>query len=253
MKRLSVMMFCFLISEFAFGFWSYLNQYQLGIEYAVSSDTVELDYTWQRQGTIDDSCMEDINDSTQQVCKVVLEAGGSSGLGLFIQQPFRRTGNLLLNLDLGFGVRYLTGAGDKEILENDNLPLDNIEFQLFGFLVKPYIQIGYTPLSGMPDVILTFGPVFQTSFGTVKINELSKNVAIATASGVAGYAELEIVFIRFGDGAFSIYGANDRSGDEATKFFPTEVDGMSNFVGKFYRNISGSAFGYGVKLVLNWP
>ena len=78
---------------------------------------------------------------------------------------------------------------------------------------------------------------------------------MATVSSfVGGFFEVEIVLWRFGEGALSLFTASDVSGsEEGTNFYPKEVDGMSNFKANFARNVDGEAFGFGLKLLLDWP
>ena len=249
----------FSASSSAYGFvgaiWDYVSQYQIGVEYSASTDNVAMKYKMNRSGGIPASCEADINDSTKQFCTHDIVGGQSSGFGLFLQQAFQRKGDFHLDFDLSLGVRYLEGAiDDAELtsIQNQGLLLTEASFALAVGVVKPYMEIGYTPTSGFPDIIFRLGPVAQLGVGSFSINDNKENVAIAVSSGVTGYFETEVVFVRFGDGAFSVYASGDAAGRDGTPLYPNAVDGMDDFTGTFSRNISGP-FGYGLKLVLNWP
>ncbi|SMF08034.1 hypothetical protein [Pseudobacteriovorax antillogorgiicola] len=250
----------FLMASPAFGFlgvvWEYISQYQIGIDYSASTDVIVMSYEMDRSGGIPSSCVESIKSDLRQICTHDIVGGQSSGFGLFLQQAFRRQGDYHVDFDLSLGVRYLTGQiPEDELLaiEAQGLPLTEASFTLGVAIAKPYIELGYTPLMGFPDILLRFGPVIQAGAGAVSINEESKDVAVAVSSGVTGYVELEIVFLRFGDGAFSIYSSKDGAGRDGTPLYPDSVAGMDDFEGEFKRSVGGAALGYGMKLVLNWP
>lgn len=234
--------------------WGYLSQYQLGLEYSVSRDVIDMSYKTAGDGS-NEYCEADINESGQQICSHEIVGGQSSGIGIFIQQAFRRQGDIHFNLDLSLGVRYLSG----EIPEEDatqissSLPLSEASFSLLMFVAKPYLELGWTPLSRMPDLFLRFGPVLQIGGGEVSINEEKETVLLTQASGVGGYFEFEVVFLRFGDGALSAYYSGDSANRNGTSFYPNEINGMREFKAKLHRDVGGAFFGYGIKLLLNWP
>ena len=126
-------------------------------------------------------------------------------------------------------------------------------FDLGVFVVRPYLELGYTPSSAFPDILIRLGPVAQLGVGNVSINEEKENVALALSSGLVGYFELEFVFWRFGDGAFSIYSSSDSAGEDGTSLYPEDIAGMSDFDALFSRSVGGAAYGYGLKLVLDFP
>lgn len=236
---------------------SYLGSYNVGVDYAHSSDAMTLSYeTHTPAGGAPDGCIPNPSDAARMRCDTALVAGGSSGFGLFLQQPFRRQGTLYLNWDLSFGVRSLTGSLEEEEAQKlaaKGLPLKRMEFALVGFLFRPYVQIGITP-SSWPDILLSLGPVAQITAGRARINDERANVILGTSSDVKGFMELEIVLKRFGEGAFSLFYSRDFSGDErGSLFFPRSVDGMDDFRVLFSRSVGGAAFGFGLKLLLDFP
>lgn len=241
----------------ATAFTSYLGRYNVGIDYIHSADGMNLSYeTNTPAGGAPSGCETTPSSSTRMRCDTRLAAGGSSGFGLFLQQPFQRQGAFYFNWDLGFGVRSLNGALEETEaakLAANNLPLKRTEFSLIGVVMRPYIQFGITP-SSWPDILLSLGPTVQLTAGRARINEESENVVMGTTSGVTGFMELEIVLKRFGEGAFSLVSSRDFSGDaRGSLFFPRSVDGMDDFRVLFSRNVGGAAFGFGLKLLLDFP
>jgi len=241
---------------------NYLKRYQVGIDYSNSNDSVQMSYEIpadQSGGQLE--CEPVVGEITSKRCTAYMGAGFSSGYGFLLQQPFKRQGDIYVNFDVGLGLRRLVGEyppGSQKASKDG--PLRNVNFELLALVARPYLQIGITPARTWPDILLSIGPAFQAAYGKVKVNEESKNVVIGTSSGlsnsglIGGYTELEIVFWRFGDGAFSIYTAQDfTSGADGTSFYPGEVDGMSDIRANFARGVGGAAFGFGLKLVMDFP
>ena len=243
-------------SAFLGSVWQYLSQYQVGVELSASRDQVKMEYDMDAGASIPSYCSRNINDSSKQICSHDVVGGQSSGYSLFLQQAFQRQGDWHFDADLSFGARYLTGEiaeEDLELIQSAGLPLTEASFTLGVAVIKPYIELGYTPSTAFPDILLRVGPVIQAGVGSFSINEKKEDVAVALSSGVVGYLELEFVFWRFGDGALSAYSSNDAAGKDGTPLYPNDVDGMSDFRGSFSRSVGGAALGYGIKLVLDWP
>jgi len=241
--------------------WDYVKQYQLGIDYTSSYDSVDATYETANPGVPAESCAVSPDDPTRQECAVAMKAGGASGFGLFLQQAFKKQGTFYFKPDVGFGVRSLQGElspEHKKRAEEQGLPLKELSFDLVSFVVKPYITLGVTPSGAwLPDVLLSLGPAAQIAVGKVKVNDESENVALATSSGkrlIGGFFEFEVVFLRFGEGAFSLFTSRDvTSGEDGTKLITKDVDGMDDFRASFARSVSGGVFGFGAKLVLPFP
>lgn len=249
-------------SAFFSAIWSYVKQYQLGIDYSSSYDGVTASYETSMNGGVSHKNCAAVPadpEPTSQRCSVRMTGAASSGLGLFLQQAFKRQGTFYFAADLGFGARYLQGELDEaQVAEQKSagLPLESMSFTLLALVIKPYITIGITPASRWPDILLSLGPAAQIAAGKVAVNGEESAVAVATAnkSLVSGFFELELVFWRFGKGAFSLYTSSDFSGGgEGTKFYPRAKDDMRDIRADFSRNVSGGFFGLGAKLVLNWP
>ena len=246
----------------AFGFfseiWSYLKQYQLGVDYTNSYDSVNASYEADKRGATAPNCADVASDATRERCQVTMDGGHSSGYGLFLQQAFKRQGLFYFRPDVSFGARYLEGrmsSEERQQSATDGLPLTDMRFSLAALVVKPYIQFGITPEHRWPDWLLSLGPVAQVGIGKVRVNDETKSVAVATTSGsfVTGFLAAEIVFWRFGDGALSVFTSRDITDGRGTKFFPKDVDGMGDFRADFSRTVDGGFFGLGAKLVLDWP
>lgn len=245
-------------SAFA-GVMDYLSKYNIGIDYASSYDGMNLIYDTDRLsgGLLAENC-EASGNVARMECTSHMMGGASSGFGIFLQQPFQRQGDFHFVVDLGVGVRYLNGAlNEEETAETQRrgLPLKQASFSLLGLVLKPYVQIGYTPSSRFPDILFSFGPALQISAGQVTINDEREEVLIGTSSGIRGFTELEIVFWRFGEGFLSVFTSKDFSGggQDGTDIYPHGKDGMDNFKASFSRNVGGSAFGFGVKLLTIYP
>jgi hypothetical protein len=244
----------------ASGLWDYLQKYQLGVDYTSSFDSVEASY--ETAATSDpppQDCELDEDDASRQRCTVHMSGGATSGFGVFLQQAFKRQGLFHFSADVGFGARYLNGelSGDDRIRSAAaGLPLRNLRFSLAALVVKPYITVGITPAQKWPDILLSIGPAAQVALGRVVLNDQAERVAMATSSSglIDGFFELEIVLWRFGDGALSLFHSSDVTrGGHGAKFYPKEVDGMSDVRADFARSVAGGFLGLGAKLVLDWP
>lgn len=227
----------------------YLTGYKLGIELASSQNNILMSYdTDSNQGH--SNCLRETGETAYR-CKQNIDAGSSSGYGLFLAQPFKSSGNFYFGADLGFGLRYLEGEFQNA---NRNTGLQQASFSLISFAIKPYIQFGWTP-NGLPDILVTIGPVAHISAGTVEINETPKSSMVAGVSGLQGYFELEIVFLRFGSGgAFGLFLSNEVSGNnEGSELYSGEIDGMSDIKGSFASSAGGGTLGFGLRLLLDFP
>jgi hypothetical protein len=235
-----------------------VKQYQLGVDYTNSYDGVAMHYETDGTGGEAAGCAALEETPDRRRCIVPMAGGGSSGWGLFLQQAFRSQGFWYFKPDVGFGARYLTGGlSDRQRQEQQDagLPLRDVDFELLTLVVKPYVQLGVTP-QRWPDLLVSLGPAVQVAAGNVTVNDERERVAMATASEslLFGFYELELVFARFGDGAFSVFTSSEvSSGSEGTKFYPHEKDGMDDIRADFHHNVSGGVMGFGAKLVLDWP
>ena len=241
--------------------WDYLKQYQLGLDYTSSYDEVEASFSTPKGDAIPKYCNATGSASNKERCRFAMEGGGSNGAGIFLEQAFKRQGTYYFKPDIGFGVHYLNGAladVDRDQAKSDGLPLTELDFSLLAVVVKPYVKLGITPASKLPDIFLSLGPAAEIAFGKVSVNGKSERVAIATSSGdnvLGGYFELEIVPFRFsGEGAVSIFKSSEfASGGNGTKFYPKGVDGMDDFRADFSHGVAGGFHGFGIKMVTPWP
>ena len=201
---------------------------------------------------------------TTRTCLINMSGASSSGFGasylkgfgIYLQQPFKRTGNFYFNWDLSLGLQLLNAVWENESEGFEYSGLQNLSYSLYGFQFKPYIQVGWTPKK-IPDFIFTLGPVVQVVGGTVSVNQVEHQTIFLSTSSInssilpwaQSYFELEIVFLRFGEGAFSWYLSRVVTGNEvsAGSFFDKEVGAMSNFVATF------NSFESGLKLLMSWP
>ncbi len=169
----------------------------------------------------------------------------TSGWGILLQHPFRRQGLLNFNYDIGFSIKALQSEVSNE--KYPNLTLKNIQANLYGASIPLYLQLGITPENYFPDLLIRFGPAVQLLFGTVSVNDDEQWVGIFDSSKLIGFSEIELVFIRFGEGAFSFFSRSVQMVDNQFLFYPDTKDGMKNFQANF------SASSSGFKIILNWP
>jgi hypothetical protein len=259
----------FFTAEFSYGLnvMDYLRGYNLGINLIGASEGASVSFD---VDTFEDAIPNSVancgenNFSQYRRCKIFMAGGSSSGLGgsylrgfgLYLQQPFRRTGEFYFNWDLGIGLQAISSIWENEAGSYDYAGLSELSYSLYGLQFKPYIQIGWTP-SRYPDVIFTMGPVVQMVGGSVSVNSVEHQTLFLKSSSVnssilpwaQSYFELEIVFIRFGEGAFSWFVSRAVTGNDvgAGDFFDKEVGAMSNFSATF------NSYESGLKLLMNWP
>jgi hypothetical protein len=238
--------------------WNWLSRYQFGVDYTNSGDHARISYETAQTASSPKSCTAE-SDNLQR-CSLNMVAGGSSGWGFVLQQAFRRQGTLHFDWDLSLGVRHLSGSMSGKDAGLDGLPLRDFDFELLAVVAKPYIQFGWTPASRWPDILISLGPALQVAAGHVAVNGEGKSVVLGSTSGLSrsgllrGFLELEIVPWRFGDGAFSLFSSRDFvSGEDGTTVWPGSKDGMDEFRADFSRGVGGMAWGFGLKLIFNWP
>jgi hypothetical protein len=241
------------------GVTDYVKNYHLGINLIGTNDQVSVSYDIPEDAPEAPNCQKDA--SGHSTCWSGLFDHGRGlgaeylrGFGLFLQQPFKRQGFWYFSADFSLGFLHLAGASpDKP----DAGPFRSMSYSLYGFRFKPFIQFGITPAFLLPDVLISAGPVAHALMGQVVVNGEGRNSALFQRTrlftGINPFAyaflELEVVFWRFGDGAFSFYTARSRTDDRRASgsFYPGEKDGMTNFQATFHSDESG------LKLLLNWP
>lgn len=238
--------------------WDYVKRSQLGVDFSNSIDRVDLSYEMAADNFVPSSCSL-MTDGQTKRCAVTMLGGTSNGWGVFLQAPFKRQDFFYFDWDISLGVRSLNASLQSQDQDLDGLPLSDARFSLLAAVIKPYIQFGVTP-EGAPDFLISVGPALQVAMGTMAINGLSEFVAVGTSSVTGplsllqGFFEIEAVVYRFGEGSFSLIASRDSTGrGQGTAIYPAEVDGMNDFKAKFTRDVSGLAFGLGLKLVTPWP
>jgi hypothetical protein len=234
----------------------WLAQYRLGVDYTSSNSQVVMNYRVDQSVSGPSSCV--VEGAQKMRCEASMYAGGANGFGLFLQRAFQRQGTWYFDADVGIGARYLEGKIKKA--PSDVLPLRSASFSLGAAVIKPHLKLGYTPDGAFPDLFVSFGPALQIATGRVAINDETEAVVVGSSSGTGlrqllyGYVELEAVFYRFGDGAFSLFSTRDFSDSKnGSKFFSKTVDGMDDIRASFHGSTGGAAFGFGLKLLMNLP
>ncbi len=226
--------------------WNYLRQYQVGISFAPVTDSIRIRYE------VENSNYSETK--TESLSQTDTGFSQCNGCGFFLQQAFKRQGNFYFNADLGLEVRALQIERENDT-KYASSTIENASVSLYGGVVRPYIQFGLTPPRNLPDFLISIGPVYQLLWGSVSINDETHHTGISgipagKKTGLTGFLELELVLIRFGDGALSLFKSTSNASDNdfsSNNFFPKTVDNMTNFAATFSRNSSG------IKLILNWP
>lgn len=243
----------------------YFADYNLGFNSIRTSDSITVSYKFSDPNLWGPNCERKSYDA-ELVCKISLGQAGRGflaeqfgGFGIFFQQPFKRTGLFYLSGELGFGFVSAAGELSSEEISRTGVGqyLTEMSYSFYGIRAKPYLQFGITPDNFIPDILFSVGPVFQFFGGSTSINNQKRNVFIAQGSRLFSgvnplnyaYLELEIVFYRFKDGAFSLYSSRAAQSDfyAAGKFYPEDVNGMTDF------EVSLASRETGLKLLLNWP
>lgn len=253
--------------SYSFSVMDYLRGYKLGVNFIGQSEGASINFDVDTaKDPISNTVTNCGENSFEQVrnCSVQMNGGGGRGLGasflhgfgLYLQQPFKKQGEFYFNWDLGIGIQAISAGWENEDGSFDYPGLKSISYSLYGAQLKPYVQIGWTPYR-FPDVIFTLGPVIQMVAGSVSVNDQEETAAFIQSSNInssvlpwaQAYFELELVFLRFGNGAFSWYisRAAASSSVEVGDFYAEEVGAMSNFSATFRAHESG------FKLLLNWP
>jgi hypothetical protein len=242
-------------NAFGFSALDYVKSYNLGLNLIGAAEFARVSYDSTSPNSRGKSNCQVEGSSTR--CTVATQNGGRAknlgGVGFFIEHPFDQKGkSFFWQVDLSFAIQVLDGQYVKPagaVLDNT---LQSLRYSLRGFQVKPYVRVGLTP-SGLPDFMVTAGPVGTLLAGTVTINDQKEKVNFIQRSKVglfkAAHITLEAVFWRHGEGALSFYGSQSRAESSATagSFYKGDVGEMSNFRASFVHKEVG------FKWLLNWP
>jgi hypothetical protein len=232
-----------------------LSDYQLGLDYSSSHNSVFATYETSAGSVDENGCST--GEEGNRECEITTTTGGSNGIisgwGIFLQPAFKRQGDTYFDWGLDFGARYLAGSYEDP---NEDTPLESLGYNLAAILAKPYIKFGVTPAKKWPDVLISIGPMAQVLVGQVEVNDESESAAMAaTSSGfLNGFFEIEIVLWRFGEGALSLYSLTESSNSSGgSEFFRGDVDEMEEIKADFSHGTSGGFGGYGLKILTTWP
>ena len=247
--------FCCASTAFGFSVLDYVKSYNLGLNLIGAAEFARVSYDSSSSTSQGKSNCEAQSSSSR--CTVAAQSGGQSktlgGVGFFVEHPFEQKGqNFFWQVDLSFALQILDGQYIKPAKGEVDDTLQNLSYSLRGFQVKPYVRVGWTP-SGLPDLILTAGPVGTLLAGTVTINDQKEKVSFLQRSKVslfkAAHVTFEAVFLRHGEGAFSLYWSQSRAESSAAagSFYKGDVGEMSNFSASFVHKEVG------FKWLLNWP
>ena len=252
---------------FSISFVDYIKKYNVGLVFINEKDSAEIEFLVDtNQNSIDSSvtnCGTATSDRYRR-CMVNFSTDRSGGfgseyfggVGITFQQPFERQGDLYLNWDVSVSIQSI--KGEWQASEDPNLfsGLSNLSYSLYGIYLKPYIQLGWTP-KVWPDFLISFGPLLSGVAGSVAINGVERDAAFAQSTQVSdvqvpwaqAFFEVEVVFFRIGEGAFSWYGSSTiaKNTNKVGDFYDESVDGMSEFSPTFSQTQSD------LKLILDLP
>lgn len=257
MLKLCLVFFVFGLSRQAFSFSivEYLKSYNLGFNLIGAAEFAKITYeSSSAEARGKDNC-QTIEAVTK--CTVSTNNGTAKrpfgGVGVFIEHPFSQNSDLFFwKLDLSFAAQILDGQLAQSTKGSVDTNLESLSYSLRGLQVRPFAQFGITP-RGFPDVVFTGGPVGTLLAGTVRINDQKEQVKFIQRSQVslfkAAHYTLEIIFVRFREGAFSLYWSRSLapSTAQAGSFYSGTVGTMSNFSAEFIHKEVG------FKWLLNWP
>ena len=234
--------------------WDYLKNYKLGVENSFTNDVATVFYDVD-PGVYNDAkyCTQDNVHPNKSRCHYSIPADSQSGLGLFLQQAFRRKGLWHYEFDLSLSFRSMH-EGMKH--PEPKSPLQEVNFDLYGLFFKPHFTFGITPKSIFPDFLVSLGPSAQVYWGSTVINSTAHHTGArgvwrrSKVLSVLSYGELELVLWRFArEGALSLFTASERDTAQLYDGYVADVavDHMTDIDVTFDRRSTG------VKLLLSWP
>jgi hypothetical protein len=246
--------------SFAGSLGSYFSNYKVGANLIQNSDRVQFSYDLEA-GESDSSRFCQSSEQQVRTCQHItgqssqgIGSGYLNGFGIFLQQPFKRQGFWYFDADLAIGAVILSG---ELAAGNRNSHLTEMSYSIYGARLNPYLQFGMTPANWFPDILVSAGPVFNIMAGNVSVNGQNQATFFLQGSELFSglnplsyaFVGLELVFYRFGHGAFSFYSLHSNTDRNKTggDFYSGSLDGMTNFQAAFNNSESG------FKLLFNWP
>lgn len=203
---------------------AWLGSYQLGMSVGASHSYATIAYDTPRQAALPSDCEEHKVDNTLMHCSAYLarDADETPIPSLYLDEAFKRQGLLYFDLGLTFSTLAYQGGlvtkpkttvpgGAKgtsgKTIANPEQPLSNAYLEMYGINWQTYLRLGLTPYL-FPDILATFGVGLQTVGGRVRIMATDETRFVMQPQG---FAELELVVLRFGRGAASLYVGQEQS------------------------------------------
>ncbi len=163
--------------------WRYIKNYQWGLELGDNDDRATIAFDQKSEKNQDqDACVASSNshsiENPQDVqttthCEVQFQRSGN-GYGIFLQQPFKRSGFWHFDYDIGLSFRAIDGTMTLQDNQFDadsrwQNPIDDLSLHLFSIVLKPQITFGVTP-THYPELLFSFGPTIDVMWGSINMN-----------------------------------------------------------------------------------
>ncbi len=205
--------------------------YNLGLTYGTTASYAAISYEAPEQADLPTDCESNASNSDLMRCTAYLapDGEGQYSVAAYLEKPFKRQGMFYFDAGFTFATLSYKGTlGDKpenrvSTLNKDNSksgtslavpsdtsgsqPLTHALMELYGLDLQSYIRAGFTPRY-VPDVMLTLGFGLQMVAGRLKIFTEDKKTFVYQPGG---FAELEVVLVRLGTGALSVFLGHDQS------------------------------------------
>lgn len=186
------------------------KEYRLGVDFAPQINVGTAFYETEREGELADGCAE--VSASRQRCGLILFPRKLSSWGVFLQKPYKRTGNFFFDYGASFALRQYesemigTTANPDEpqtaLVEKPKPPIQRMSTNLYGVSSRGFLKGGFTP-DHAPEVYLTYGLGLAVMAGTIRIDDEIDRHVFATP---VLFQELEVLWLRMlKDGSFSSY------------------------------------------------
>ena len=229
--------------------WKYIKQYQLGIDVGDIDDRATFSFDIE-PGIFSDErfCESSERNLGLNKCDLVFQKK-SSNYGIYLEQPFKRSGFWHLDWDVSFALRTFSGEfAVEEGVEPNELPIKDVLLDYYGITARLYVTFGITPKK-WPEVLVSIGPTGEIFGGRASFNGKSfPNQFTIRRSRVLGipYYSVDIVFWRFGKGYFGFTGWIHEGKDDVQegRLLPQDEKPFTDF------NVTMSRSFIGLKLLL---
>ena len=230
------------------GIINYLLNYRLGTDLTSESNATDVTYRYNSPVPLDPSRCEDKGDG-DYICNAHVEISPHVSTGIFIEQPFERTGFWHFDFAAAFAIRQaqierttFTTAEDLAPSGYASPPLQRFGYSLIGINTIAYIEFGIAPEKFWPDLLFDFGLGLQSLVGKTYLDDQTFQRPLIN---FLAYGEINLVMARWGNAGYVGFYAAAESGSVSEGSL--EVNGMSQFTMNFVRK------DIGLRIVTNIP